>query len=484
MRRRAARYSQPETFGENAVMTNGINVAALGLGGIDTSGLVSSLVSIEQQPYNQAAATQQNINSAQATISSFSSVLSALKNAAVALSDPSTYSPLTATSSDSSITGSVSGTPAPGQWSVSVGSIAQAQRTLTDGNASPTAALNMAGQLKIKVGAEDWAPISVSVTDSLTDIANTINASGLRVRASIVNDGSPTAPYHLLVEGLDTGATNKIQFDETGLRTNGYALDFSNPSNAIQAAQDASLTVGGISVTSATNQVTGAIPGVTLAITQPTTTPATITIANDSSALQQKIQTFVTAYNAVISNGHSAAGFGQQKAANTLLQGDRAVRSSLDQLGMLLGEAVPGTSGAYTTLDSVGLALTADGTLTFDTTKFTAALSKDPASVERLFVTDSSNGSQGVMGTIGSTIDSLTTGASSAVQAEITAFSNRSQQLTTQMAAMQQRTADYQTQLQKEFTQMNTALAQYKQMAAAVSQSFGGGNSSSSNGVL
>ena len=466
-------------------MTNGINVAALGLGGIDTSGLVSSLVAIEQQPYNQAATQQQNIQSAQATISSFSSTLSALKSAAVALSDPATYSPLTATSSDSSIVGSVSGSPAPGQWSVSVSSIAQAQRTLSDGNASPTAALNMAGQLKIKVGAEDWAPISISVTDSLTDIANTINSAGIGVRASIVNDGSATAPYHLIIEGLTTGAANAIQFDASSLNTNGYNLNLSSSNNQIQKAQDASLTVGGIAVTSSTNQVTDAIPGVTMAITQPTTSPATVTIANDSSALQQKIQTFVTAYNAVISNGHSAAGFGQQKASNTLLQGDSAIRSSLDQLGLLLGEAVPGTSGTYTTLDSVGLALSADGTLSFDTAKFTAALSNDPASVERLFVTNTANGSQGVMGTLGTTIDNLTTGAGAAVQAEITAFSNRSQELGTQMAAMQQRTATYQTQLQNEFTQMNTALAQYKQMAAAVSQSFGGSSSSSSsNGVL
>jgi flagellar capping protein FliD len=73
-------------------MTNAINLAALGMGGIDTTGLVNSLVSIEQQPLAQASTQDQNIQSAQTTLSSFSTTLSALKTAALALSDPASFS--------------------------------------------------------------------------------------------------------------------------------------------------------------------------------------------------------------------------------------------------------------------------------------------------------------------------------------------------------------------------------------------------------
>ena len=40
-----------------------------------------------------------------------------------------------------------------------------------------------------------------------------------------------------------------------------------------------------------------------------------------------------------MNGGHTIAGFGTQKAANTLLQSDTAVRSSLDQLSSLLDGA-------------------------------------------------------------------------------------------------------------------------------------------------
>jgi flagellar hook-associated protein 2 len=460
---------------------NGVNVAALGFGGIDTSSLLSSLVAIQQQPYNQLASQQQNIQSAQTTISSFSSTLSALKTAAAALSDPGTFTSMAATSSDSSIAAKTNPGAASGQWTVSVTSIAQEQRTLSNPVSSPTSALGITGSLDIQVGTGTTAHLAVSPSDTLTDIASKISASGLRVQASMTFDGSQ---YRLLVTGLDTGAANTITFGESVVTSSqGYTFGLSTPANTIQKSQDAALTVGNMPVTSASNQVTDAIPGVTLALTQPTKTPATIAIASDPTAIQTKVQAFVTAYNAVVSNGHSVAGFGTQKASNTLLQGDHAVRSALDQLGSLMGQAVPGTSGAYTTLDNVGVALNADGTLTLNSAKLGTALSKDPTSVERLFVTDASNGSQGIMGTFGSTVDTLTKGTGSMIQSELDGFSARMKQMSTQMAAMQVRTAAYQTLLQKQFTQMNTTLAQYKQIASSLN-SASGNNSSNNNGVL
>jgi flagellar hook-associated protein 2 len=463
-------------------MSNGgINVAALGFGGIDTSSIVTQLVAIQQQPANELTTQQQNIQSAQATITSFSSTLSALKNAAAALSDPSGFTSTAATSNDPSVVATANAGASPGQWAVSVSSIAQQQRTLSNGADSSTTALGLSGTLNIQVGSGSPTAITVSASDTLSDIAGEIASAGLRVQASMVFDGSR---YHLLVSGLDTGASNAITFDESGLSSSGYSLGLSDPSSNLQNAQDAHLTVGGFAVTSPTNQVSNAIPGVTLALTQPTTTPATVSVASDPSSVQQKVQAFVTAYNAVVAAGHGAAGFGTTKASNTLLQGDSAIRSSLDELGSLMGDAVPGTSGAYTTLDSVGISLDTDGTLSLDASKLSTALDADPSSVERLFVTDTTNGSQGVMGTIGSTIDALSTGSSAPIQAELDGFTNRTQQMTTQLAAMQVRTAAYQTLLQAQFTQMNATLAQYKQIAASLDASSGNSSNSSSNGVL
>jgi flagellar hook-associated protein 2 len=463
-------------------MSNGgINLASLGFGGIDTSSIVTQLVAIQQEPYNAAATKQQNIQNASSTITSFSSTLSALATAANALSDPSSFNAMAATSSDSSVATSVSGSASPGQWSVSVNSVAQEQRTLSNGTDSSTTALGLSGNLNITLGSGSSASIAVSSTDTLADIAGKISSAGLRVQASLVYDGSQ---YHLLVAGLDTGAANTVSFDESGLTGTGYSLGLSDTSNNIQSAQNAQLTVGGISISSASNQVTNAIPGVTLAVTQPTTSPATVSIASNPSAIETNVQAFVTAYNAVINAGHTDTGFGTTAATNTMLQGDSGIRSAVDQMESFVGEQVPGTTGAYTTLDSVGISLNEDGTLSLDTSTLDAALSADPTSVERLFVTDTSNGSQGVMGAISSTIDSLTTGSSAALNAEVAGYATENTNLTTQMAAMQTRTAAYQTLLTNEFTQMNSALAMYKQQSTALTQSFDSSSSSSSSSVV
>jgi flagellar hook-associated protein 2 len=457
-----------------------VNLAALGFGGIDTSTLVSSLVSLQQQPLAQLAQQQANINSASSTISSFSSTLSALKTAATALSDPNTFKAMKASSSDASVVASATGSPVAGQWSVSVSALAQQQRTLSDGTSDSTAALGMSGSLGISLGNGTTANISLTSTDSLSDIADKISSAGLRVSASMMFDGSQ---YHLLVSGLDTGASNAVTFDESGLTSTGYSLNLSSSTNTIQKAQDAKVTVGGVTVSSASNQVSNAIPGVTLALTTTNTTPATVTIAGDSSSVQSQVQAFVTAYNNVVNSGHDAAGFGTTKASNTMLQGDSAIRSSLDQLGQLTAGLVPGASGAYTTLASVGVSMNNDGTLTFNSGTFSTAMQADPTSVQKLFVTDSNTGASGVMSTFGSVIDSLTSSAGGPLKAEMTSYQQRSSRIGTQITNGQQRLTDYQTQLQNEFNQMNAMLAQYKQQANALDQADGT-SSKNSNSVL
>ena len=463
--------------------SSSINLAALGFGGIDTANLVTSLVALEQTPITQMQTQQTNINAASASISSYASALSSLKTAAVALASPTTFQAMAATSSSASVVSTTTGAPAAGQWSVSVSQIAQEQRTLSNGTASADTGLGLSGNLAISTGSGGTASINLTTTDSLQDVANAISQSGLGVSASVMYDGSQ---YHLLVSGQSTGQANSITFDESGLTaSSGYSLGMSTPANTIQPAQDAKLTVGNVPITSATNQVANAIPGVTLALTQPTTSPATITIAGDSTALQTEVQSFVTAYNNVVSLGHSTAGYGTTAASNSLLQGDSAIRSSLDQLGQLVTEQVPGTSGGYTTLGSVGITMNDDGTLAFDSSTFSAAVLAAPDAVKALFVTDSNTGSTGVMNAFGSAIDSMTDPTSGSFKAEIDGFSSRNSRLQTEIADGETRITAYQTQLQNEFTQMNKMLAQYKQTASALSESTSSSSSSSSsNGVL
>lgn len=463
---------------------NSINLAALGFGGIDTSTLVTSLVSIENQPVQTMQSKQAAMQSAVSTLSSFSQALGALSNAATTLSDPMTFSAMAATSSDSTIAASASGSPAAGQWDVSVSQIAQSQRTVSAGESSSSNALGLTGTLGISVANGTTATVNISATDSLSDIANSINASGLPLKAGVMYDGSQ---YHLLISGNNTGAANTISFDESKLTgtnpTTGAVstapLGLSAAGATIQAAQDAKLTVGGVAVTSPTNQVANAIPGVTLAVTQPTTTPATITVAGDATGLQGNVQTFVNAYNAIIGAGHADAGYGTTAASNSLLQGDQAIHSALDQVAQLVGSQ--GGGGAYTTMASVGITLNDDGTLSFDASKFASAVSADPTDVTKLFVTDTATGSTGLMGQFTNLVNTLTDPTNGAVKSEINGYNSRITNLGSQITNAQTRVAAYQTQLQTEFTKMNSLLQTYKQQSSTLNQSFNLNSNNSSN---
>jgi flagellar hook-associated protein 2 len=461
--------------------SNSINLAAVGFGGIDTSTLVTSLVALEQQPITQLQNTQSQIQSASSTISSFSNDLSALSTAVTALSDPSTFQVMSASSSDPSVVATASGKPVAGQWSVSVQQIAQAQRSLSNGTPSASTALGLSGSFEITTGSGGDKTVNVSSTDTLQDVANAISSSGLGVQAGVMFDGTN---YKLLVSGQSTGTNGKFTIDESGLTSSSnppFTLGMSN----LQDAKPAIIQIGGANgptITSQTNQVTNAIPGVTLALTAPTTSAATISIAGDSSSLQQQVQSFVTAYNNIILDGHAFAGYGKTAASNPLLQGDQAIRSTLGQLGQLAGEHVPGTSGAYTTLASVGIKMADNGELVFDSNAFQAAVSADPSGVQRLFVTDATNGSTGIMSQFNAVVNTMTDPSSGAIQAEINGFGSRSANLGQQISNGQQRIAAYQTQLQNEFSKMNQMLAQYKQIATTLNQS--NGNNNNSNSVL
>src|SRR5579863_2780785 len=146
--------------------TNSINLAALGFGGIDTSTLVTSLVNVEQQPINQLAVQQQQLQAASSTISSFSSTLSALKTASVALSDPASFQAMKASSSDASIVSTATGSPAAGQWTVSVSHIATAQRTESNPATAADTALGLSGTLNLYIGPTTGGakptPVSIS----------------------------------------------------------------------------------------------------------------------------------------------------------------------------------------------------------------------------------------------------------------------------------------------------------------------------------
>ena len=416
--------------------------------GIDTSSLISGLVNADSGRLTALKNKQTSTNSAISTLSDISSSLGTLQSAVDALSTASGVGSFSGTSSSPSIAISTTGNAQPGAYSMKVTQLAKAQRTYSNTYASASTANGQSGTLSLQVGTGTATDINIAGTDTLDQIAAKINGAGARVSASVFYDGTD---YRLQVRGLDTGKDNAITFTQSGLD-----LGLNVTANTVQKAQNSIVNIDGFDVQRSTNQVVGAIQGVTLALTATTTEPVDVTVAADSQGLATKIQSIVTAYNSVLSKINTAAGKGSTKAGNSELASDSTLRGITNRLSTAL-QTISG-SGKYNTLGAVGLSLQRDGKLALDTTKLNAAVTADPSAVTALFAGTSTNGTTttGVMGTLSKAIKAYNQTGTGLLTQHQTDMQNRVKTMTDSVNREQDRLDRYQALLQKQFSAMDT----------------------------
>ena len=431
------------------MVTSATNTNSLsGVGsGIDTSALVTGLVNADSGTLNALKTKQSSTQSAVSTLSDISTMLGSLQSAVDALTTASGVGTYTGTSSSPAVAISSTGSALPGSYTMSVTQLAKAQRTYSTTYASPSTAFGQTSTLNIQVGSGAATAINIDATDTLDKVAGKISAAGLRIGASVFFDGTK---YRLQIRGLDTGKDSAITFSQTG----GYDLGLSAPENTVQKAQDSIVKIDGFDVQRPTNQIVGAIQGVTLALTAETTAPVDVTIASDAGGLAAKIQSVVTTYNSVLSKINTAAGHGTAKASNSVLASDSTLRSISNRLSTTL-QTIAG-SGKYSTLGLVGLSLQRDGTLALDSGKLTAALSADPNAVTALFA---GNGTTvGVMGTLSKAIKTFNQTGTGVLAQHTSDLQTRVTNMNDRVNREQDRLARYQALLQKEFAAMDTTV--------------------------
>jgi flagellar hook-associated protein 2 len=440
----------------------GVALTGLGIGsGLDTESLVTALVGIERQGQTAMQTKLNGTNSSVQNLSSVSSLLAKLKAASDALDTTAEVGSYKASSSSASIVASAGGLASPGKYALKITQLAKEQRTYSDTIASVGTALNQSGTLKLAIGSTSQ-DIAIAATDNIDDVIGKINAAGLRVSASSFYDGTA---YRIQLRGLDTGAANAVTITETGT-----TFGFNTAGNTKQSAQDAKVTVDGFEVKSATNQITGAIRGVTLALTSETTDTITLNVDSDPDALKTKLQALVDSYNAVVSKVKTLSGSMDVKATDSNLAGDFTLRSLTSRLSSALHTTV-GT-GTYSSLAAIGLSADKTGKLALDADKLNKALTADSTNVSKL-IAGVDSGAQGVMDIVSSTIDMFT-------RVDTGLLVNRSNTFTAQGKALQKRIDAedtrinrYADQLRKQFTNMDTQVASFNNQAAYLSRQLG-----------
>jgi flagellar hook-associated protein 2 len=428
--------------------------------GMDTEGIVSALVGVERQGQTALQTKLTANNSSISNLSSVSSLLSKLKAASDALDTTAEVGSYKASSSNTAIVASSSGLATPGKYSITVDKLAKEQRTYSNTIASVGTALGQAGTLKLGVGTGDTKDISIVATDTLDDVIGKVNAAGLRITASSFYDGTS---YRIQLRGQDTGAANSLSITETGT-----SFGFGVAANTVQAAQDAQIKLDGFTIKSATNQVTGAIRGVTLALTNTTTEAATIAIDNDPDGLKTKLNALVDSYNAVITKVKELAGNGTIKAKDANLAGDSTLRAINSRISSAL-QGITSSTSTYDSLGSIGLSLDRSGKLSLDSTKFSKAMAADSDGVTKLLA-GAGTGGLGVMGAVSSAVDVFTKSGTGLLANRSDAMAATTKRLQARIDREETRINRYADQLRKQFTQMDTTVASWNSQSTYLSQ--------------
>lgn len=376
----------------------GITISGLG-SGLDINSLVKQLMSAEQQPMNQIKKQESATNSKISAYGQLSSSISALQSALKGLTGTG-LGACTASSSTGAITVTTSSGASPGNYNVQVTQLAQAAKLVSPGFANASASLG-AGTLSISVAGGASVTLAPGGT-SLNELRDAINAANLGVTANVVDDGSANGK-RLMIAGKDTGAGKTIalsgsgalaafSFDPNAAVSFGYDGSGNPPSvmSQTQTAQDAMVSIDGMKITSATNTLSGALPGVTLRVTQTTASAVTIDVQRDAGAIKSSVNAMVKAYNDLKSLVGTQTAWNDTTKTGAVLHGDSGPASVLRQMRNAITQAVVG-AGGYTRLTDIGISFQKDGTLAVNDSKLQSALDNHPADLQALFA-----GSDGV----------------------------------------------------------------------------------------
>lgn len=365
-------------------------ISSPGIGsGIDVSSIVSQLVALDKAPLTQLQATAKTTQSKLSTYGTITSQFSALGEAAAKLGASSGWNGVSATSSNASAIGvTVSAGTAATSITMEVSQLAKAQSAAS--SAVATGTVIGSGSMTIELGtwngnsftAGSATPVSISINsgeDTLTEIAAKINNAGAGVTATVLKDASGE---RLLMRSKDTGAENGFRIsvaDDDGNNTDGNGLSrlaFDPASGSgmtqTQGGQNALATINNVAISSASNLLSDTLPGMSIQLSQVTTTPVEITVSKDTESIRANVQAFVDAYNTLNTTLTNATNYDSATGTAGTLQGDSTATGLQNALRAMM-RSVTGSS-AYSRLSDVGIELQTGGSLSINATKFDSAL--------------------------------------------------------------------------------------------------------------
>jgi flagellar hook-associated protein 2 len=448
------------------------SITSLGLGsGLDLEALIGQLVAAEGTPEQLRISQQEAEYQAElSALGSFRSALDIFNTALEALADLESFNKRIATSGNEALFTVTADTNAVSTaHDIEVVRLAQAHKLSSAGFATADTVVGT-GQLTLAVGDQSVTIDIDAEHATLAQIRDAINGAENNpgVQAVIVNgdDGA-----HLVLTSSQTGEAGAITVTASGGDGGLSALVY-DPLNGttnlteVQQAVDAEVRIDGITVGSASNDVSDAIEGVTIHLVSASPgVTARLSVELDVESTRTAINNFVAAYNTLQTTLDGLTSYdAATKVAGPLL-GDSMVLMFEDQLRRDVSDAVAGAAGAFDTLFDIGITTDFEnGTLKVDEDVLNEALENHFDDLGQLFASE--DGYAVRMQTIAESYletDGLIEVRTDGIQSSIDGLAEDQEQLNAHLEAYEDRLRDQFTaldQLVAELTATSEFLAQ------------------------
>lgn len=446
--------------------------------GLDTSALVDALIGVERQPVRRMQARVDQVREQQELLRRLNTLLLAIREAARAIDNRSESLATRAleeellaqraSSSDPDRLGAVaSPSAAPGSHAVRVEALASAARRVSAAFASADAVVGSAGDtLRLDFGGETPIEITLSGDTTLAELADLVashEANDGSVRASLLDDGQ--GGVRLIFSGVRTGAAHDVAVT-TSLAGPGGA-PFLDAALSRDAA-DARLVVLGVPIARASNEVSDALPGVTLSLRSvndpddPDDAFA-VTVVRDDEAIAGRVQALVDAYNALrdFSLEQATVNAATEKAGP--LSGDFTLRTVERTVQRALADLPQLANNPFRSLADIGIRFDRDGRLTLDRAALVTALDQNAGAVRQLLSGDGTH--DGIATALGRALDDLTRTGDGTVTRRISSLDARARDLERQIERMEERLARREEQLLLQFSALERLVSSFQASA-------------------
>ena len=293
---------------------------------------------------------------------------------------------------------------------------------------------------------------------TLEEVADAINDID-GVSAAVVDNGTS---FQLLIAADDAGEA--ITYSETYASGPATQLDITNT----QAASQAEVEINGITITSDTNTI-NAIPGLTLTLTDTSADEFTVIVAEDPDVIEEQIQGFVTAYNAVISFIDVNSVYNTEADLRGAFVGEASVQRVASGLRTVLTSEFSDLGQDYDALSLMGIELDSDGDLSIDSDTLQDLLVDEPDQISDFFTSE-----DGFIAGMLDRLDIYTDSIDGSLEVRTDSLEDRVDDLEEQIDRQDRRLARLQARLQTQYAGMESLLGQLNSSSSFLSAVLSG----------